>query len=362
MAKTFACQFDDTSKNFSKEIRGILVQTTQILKNNHFKNPSKEAIILVACALKIDKISLYLHYNKILSDLEQASISKLLARRLEHEPLEYLTGQVNFMGIDFMIEPPILIPRPETEVLVETLVKLAKSRNDSQTAPTIIFDIGTGSGIIGITSLKFLPNARVYASDIIDLHLAKRNAIKLSTCHSFTSAQDKSEPTCHSEPFGCHSERSEESQFLPQDKLREESRGCQSKPRKESKLKISERISFLRSDLLQSFKRKADFIVSNPPYISSSEIPSLQPEIKLFESHTALDGGEDGLFFIRELIRTSGNNLKKSGMLLLEISPEQTDTIGKEALKYFESVEFIKDFFGRTRVFLAKYPKTGTYF
>ncbi len=282
-------------EEFSEEVRGALAQATQTLKNNQFKEPSIEAVSLVANALKLNKISLYLNYNKALSDFEQSAISKLLTRRLNHEPLEYLTGQVNFMGLDFMIEPPVLIPRPETEVLVETLVEVARDKKNP-----IIFDIGTGCGIIGIASLKFLPSARVYASDIIDPRLARRNAIKQG---------------------------------------------------------VSERISFLRGDLLTPFSGEADFIVSNPPYIPSSEIPFLQPEIKFFESHTALDGGEDGLFFIRELIRTSGAKLKKTGMLLLEISPEQANTIKKEALKHFESVDFIKDFFGRTRVFLAKYPK-----
>ncbi len=282
-------------EEFSGEVRGALARTTQTLKNNQFKKPSIEAVSLVANALKLNKISLYLNYNKALSNPEQSAISKLLTRRLNHEPLEYLTGQVNFMGLDFIIEPPVLIPRPETEVLVETLVEVARDKKNP-----IIFDIGTGCGIIGIASLKFLPSARVYASDIIDPRLARRNAIKQG---------------------------------------------------------VSERISFLRGDLLTPFSGEADFIVSNPPYIPSSEIPFLQPEIKFFESHTALDGGEDGLFFIRELIRTSGAKLKKTGMLLLEISPEQANTIKKEALKHFESVDFIKDFFGRTRVFLAKYPK-----
>ena len=282
-------------EEFSGEVRGALTRATQTLKNNQFEEPSGETVSLVANALKLDKVSLYINYNKALSDSEQSAISRLLSRRLNHEPLEYLTGQVNFMGLDFMIEPPVLIPRPETEVLVETLLNLAKDKKNP-----IIFDIGTGCGIIGIASLKFLPNARIYASDIIDLRLAQRNAIKQE---------------------------------------------------------VSKRISFLRGNLLHPFKGKADFIVSNPPYIPSSEISSLQPEIKFFESHTALDGGKDGLFFIRELIRTSGDKLKKTGMLLLEISPEQADTVKKEALKYFKSVDFIKDFFGRTRVFIAKYPK-----
>ena len=112
----------------------------------------------------------------------------------------------------------------------------------------------------------------------------------------------------------------------------------------------------MRGNLLYPFNGKADFIVSNPPYIPSSEISSLQPEIKFFESHTAIDGGEDGLFFIRELIRTSVGKLKKSGALLLEISPQQANAVEKESFKYFKSVDFIKDFFGRTRILIAKYP------
>ena len=129
------------SKEFSGEVREALARATQTLKNNQFEEPSGEAVSLIARALKLDKVSLYLNYNKVLSNSEQSAISKLLTRRLNHEPLEYLTGQVNFMGLDFIIESPILIPRPETEVLVETLVKLTKSRGGSRTTPTIIFDI-----------------------------------------------------------------------------------------------------------------------------------------------------------------------------------------------------------------------------
>ena len=290
------------------QIKEAITLATQALQNKGIEEPRLEAETLVAHSLKSDRVGIYINYDKLLSSSELKSINSIISKRLNYEPLQYLTNEVNFLGINFIVEPPVFIPRPETEVLVQTLIEQCSAEVyprlkwwDAGNKPPLysyrrvtIFDIGTGCGVIGISALKFLPSATVYASDIMSLELAKRNAEKVG---------------------------------------------------------VIDRILFLRGNLLEPFKgEKADFVVSNPPYISTQLISKLQPEIRLFESRTSIDGGEDGLFFIRKLIETAPLSLKPSGVLLLEISPEQENRVREKALKHFNSVDFIKDFYGRTRV------------
>lgn len=277
------------------KIEELLTYITQSCHTNGSENPRVEAEILVSYALKLNRIQLYTESEENVNQSELEKTLNLLNRRLAHEPLQYLTHQVNFLGIDLLIEPPIFIPRPETEVLVQVLASISNPKNEP-----VIFDIGTGCGAIAIGCLKFLPQATVYASDVINLSLAQKNA---------------------------------------------------------QIAKLDKQIHFFRGSLFEPFKyKKADFIVSNPPYIPSSCIPQLQPEIRLFESRIALDGGDDGLFFIRTLIERAPSYLKSSGMLLLEISPEQKERIKEEAVNSnnFGEVQFINDFWDKPRVFLAK--------
>ncbi|MDI6840486.1 MAG: peptide chain release factor N(5)-glutamine methyltransferase [bacterium] len=282
------------------QIAEIITHTAQSLKNKGIEESMLEAETLVAHSLRLDRTSIYLNYDKPLSDYKLKIISRIIRRRLNREPLQYLTKSVNFFGLNFIVEPPVFIPRPETEVLVQTLIELGMGLiNQTHTiGETVIFDVGTGCGAIGIASLKFLPHAIVYASDVIDLKLAKKNAERIG---------------------------------------------------------VSDRINFLVGDLLTPFKSKrADFIVSNPPYIPTQLIPTLQPEIRFFESRTSIDGGKDGLAFISKLIKTAPLYLKPSGVLLVEISPQQKEKVKYEAVKYFKEVNFINDFFDRTRILLAK--------
>jgi release factor glutamine methyltransferase len=275
------------------QVKEIILQVTQLLQAKKISHPVIEATSIIAYGLGITKTELYINYNKEISDSPANSIIKLAHRRAKYEPLEYIIKKVNFMGIEFSIEAPIFIPRPETEVLVSFLIEIAKYKKR-----ITIFDICTGCGAIGIAILRFLPNAIVYASDIIDLKIAKVNAVRN---------------------------------------------------------KVKDRISFIKGDLFTPFKEtKVDFIISNPPYIPTSKIPTLQPEIRLFESHASIDGGKDGLFFIYKLIEESPKYLKLGGTLLVELSPEQKTKVKNKALKYFSSVNFVKDFHNKDRVLVAK--------
>ncbi|MCK4353224.1 peptide chain release factor N(5)-glutamine methyltransferase [candidate division WOR-3 bacterium] len=286
------------------QVKEVLKYTTQSLQNKGIDKPELEAEILISQVLKFNRVSLYSKDRKNLSDFELDNIFKTIKRRLNHEPLQYLTHKVNFLGFDFLIDAPTFIPRPETEIIVQTLLKQVGAyrlsrRAKADNTPLLIFDIGTGCGVIAIACLKLLPQATAYVSDIIDLKLAKQNAEMLG---------------------------------------------------------VSNRINFICGNLLDPFKlnEKADFIVSNPPYIPISLISTLQPEIRLFESRSSIDGGEEGLVFIYNLIKETPLYLKPSGILLLEISPEQKSKVENKALDYFKEVDFIRDFSNNFRVLVAK--------
>lgn len=270
-------------------IRESLQNLTNFLYSIKKENPETLASLILTSALNIEKKDIFKNYNKILSEKERKKIDELLQRVKNNEPIQYITERVHFFGLIFEIKPSVFIPRPETEILIETAINLFKNKK------AIIFDIGTGSGVIGISLAKNLCNSFVYASDIIDLALAKRNA----------------------------------------------------------KIHKVQNIKFIKASLFSSFKyKKADLIISNPPYISTKEIEKLQPEIKFYEPHIAIDGGKDGLFFIRKIIKEAPNYLKKDGKLLLEIDPRQQQKIKKIANNYFHNIKFIKDYSKNTRAVL----------
>lgn len=279
------------------KVEKILKELIQVLNEKGFETPWVEAELILCHVLKTDKTSLYTRYNRTVSDKELKNINDILKRRLNHEPIQYLTKKVNFFGFDFIIKPPLLIPRPETEILIEILLKLIPSKDKK----LLILDVGTGSGIIGITILKFLKSATVYAIDIDDLKTAKENA------------------ELH---------------------------------------KVDDRIQFIKSDLLNAIKIKADIIVSNPPYIPTSDIPKLQKEIKLFESKKALNGGKNGSLVTSRLIKNAASKLKKTGILIIEISPEQKDKLSKEAVLYFKKTESFNDLSGNPRILVCQNLKT----
>jgi len=274
---------------------GELVRSSiELFKDTGIEESEIDATLLVAHALKIDRTKLYLSYERELTAEELNLIDKLLKRRVQHEPIQYIMGEAEFMSFTFSVNPSVFIPRPETETVVETLIELTKSPN-----PTIIFDIGTGSGVIAISVLKFIKDASVYASDIASLDTAHNNAEQLG---------------------------------------------------------VENRIKFLSGKLFEPFKgqQKADFIVSNPPYIRTQDIEFLQPEIREFEPHQSLDGGEDGMKFIKPLIEESKNYLTDGGTLIIEIGDGNSQKIKDMAANFFQEVRIIKDLANKDRVLVAR--------
>ena len=279
----------------SKMRLGELVRNSvEFLRDKGMEEPEIEVALLIAHALKIDRIKLYLSYDRYLSADELNVIDKLLRRRARHEPIQYIMGETEFMSFTFLVNPSVFIPRPETEIVVMTLIELTKSSKSP-----IIFDIGTGSGVIAISVLKFIKDAFAYASDITPLDVAYENAERLG---------------------------------------------------------VKDRIKFLRGSLFEPFRgiQKADFIVSNPPYIKAYDIEFLQPEIREFEPRESLDGSEDGIKFIKPLIDESHNYLREGGTLILEIGDGNSQKIKDMALNFFQEVRIIKDLANKDRILVAR--------
>ena len=223
---------------------------------------------------------------------DEAKIMNAAEKRMKHIPLGYIFGKTNFYGYDLMVNENVLIPRLDTEILIETAIKEIKSRENAT-----ILDIGTGSGAIAIV-LNKETNVKTIAVDVSEkaLEVAKQNAI-----------------TNNAE------------------------------------------VEFIHSNLFENLgKIKVDFIVSNPPYIESSVIAGLDKEVRDNEPILALDGGEDGLDFYRVIVKEAKNHLNPNGMLLFEIGYNQGEAL-KELMKNgFKNVKVIKDYGNNDRVVIGE--------
>lgn len=233
----------------------------------------REAGSLLEFILGKDRTFLIGHAEDEIDENSLARLREFVARRAAGEPLQYITGVQDFYGREFKVTPDVLIPRPETELLVETALQLV---GDAGVAPAIC-DVGTGSGCIGVTLLCELRNARAVLSDIsaVALEIAKINAQNLA---------------------------------------------------------VADRARFVVSecfDALDSRKHQFDFIVSNPPYVTAAALAGLQREVRDHEPHIALSPGGDGLSVIRRLIDESPEFLKPNGHMLMEIGFDQSEAVKK---------------------------------
>jgi release factor glutamine methyltransferase len=286
----------------------LLQWTADYLKSHGSESPRLDAEVLLAKSLGCQRIQLYTAFDNEPGEDVRAAFRELVRRRAEGAPVAYLVGHREFYSLDFRVTPDVLIPRPETELLVIALMDLAKTRPGgtglaSGTHAMAIADVGTGSGIIAVCAAKHLPGCRVTAIDTSPaaLEVAKSNAQK----HG-----------------------------------------------------VVERIDFVKSDLFASVapEKQFDFILSNPPYVATSEMQSLSPDVKNFEPHSALLAGPRGTEVIEALIPQSAERLNPGGYLIMEISPMIHDRVLAlfAAEKRFEPATTIKDLARLSRVIQAR--------
>ncbi len=288
----------------SKNIEQALQEAASFFRAGSIEAPRSEAEYLLCFLLQVERSYLYAHGGELLSEEQLGRFQELVGRRAQREPMAYLTGQKEFMGAMFQVGPDVLIPRPETEHLVEGVLKWVdeillqspKGRKENLK----VLDLGTGCGNIGIMLALNLPGAEVTGVDISPeaIRVAQGNALK----HG-----------------------------------------------------VAERVTFLCGSFWEPFTPGQDFfqvVVSNPPYISGEEIPFLAQEVQK-EPILSLDGGWDGLKFYREILASVRNYLVSPGLLALEIDENQSGEVS--ALGEAQGLrvkEIIQDYAQRERVII----------
>lgn len=271
---------------------------TEYFEKKQIESPRVNAEILLADILKCKRLDLYLKFDQPLKDYEVDKYREYIARRGKYEPVQYITGSAEFYGLNFSVDKSVLIPRPETEILVETIINQFKDKKT-----ILILDIGTGSGNISITLAKFLARSHVTSIDISPeaIEKAKYN----STLNGIDGNID----------------------FIAQDVFSEN----------------------------YSFDKKFDLIVSNPPYISVEEYPVLQNEIVYFEPKIALTDEGDGLKYYKHISKIARDLLNENGKLFFEIGKGQSNDIrGIMEDNLFEEIEVVKDYQQIDRVISGK--------
>lgn len=268
--------------------------STEFFEKKGIESPRVNAEILLAHVMRCKRLELYLAFDKPLKEEELNQYREYLKRRARFEPLQYIVGEVEFYGIPFKVKPPVLIPRPETEILVETIINSFDKDNALN-----FLDIGTGTGNIVIALSKSFPNAHFTSIDINEqaLELAQSNA-------EMNSVSDRIE-------------------FIKQD------------------------INSLENNTLEHF----DVVISNPPYVSLNEYETLQLEITRFEDSKAITDNADGLGFYRTISEKSSYLLKEKGHLFFELGKGQyADVKDIMCLNGFDQIQITKDYLNIERV------------
>ncbi|MBU3185590.1 peptide chain release factor N(5)-glutamine methyltransferase [Clostridium estertheticum] len=278
-------------------IQEVLLESYKILKKVNIESYLLDSQLLLGKVLKKDKLFIMINRDIKISIEQENEFFRLIQIRKNKMPIKYILGKCEFMGMDFIVKPGVLIPRPDTEILVEEVIKYIKEKGLTQ-----ICDVCTGSGVIGISIAEFIKEALVTLYDISEdaLAVAKLNI---------------------------------------------------------ERFKFSKRINIEHSDLLQvaiNKHKKFEVIVSNPPYIRKEVIPTLMDDVKGYEPFIALCGGEDGLDFYRRITKESTLVLEKGGLLAFEIGYDQKEAVTDILLKSgFNNIECIKDLSGNDRVIKA---------
>jgi release factor glutamine methyltransferase len=270
-------------------------KSAEFLGKKNVESPRLQIELLLAHLLKMQRMNLYLNFERVLTPAEIDSLREFVKRRGQREPLQHIVGSTSFCGFEIAVSRHALVPRPETELLAEEGWKFLGENK------TAALDFGTGTGCIAIAVAAKCPSAKIIGTDISTdtLALAEQNAIAN---------------------------------------------------------KVAERIEFLQGDGFAAIAAdsKFDLIISNPPYIPKAEIETLQPEVRDFDPRAALDGGADGLDFYRRISAEAKSFLKPDGKIILEFGDGQADAIKKifEGEKWI--VEAVKeDYSQRARILIA---------
>ncbi len=277
-------------------VQKILKWTEEYLDKRGVSSPRWEAEQLLAYLIDANRLDLYLDPHRPLLPQELSTFKVLLKRRTQGEPIQYITGRQGFWKHEFRVEPGVLIPRPDSEVLVRATLERLKGIERPR-----ILDVGTGTGCLIISILADLPQAQGVATDINPqaLRVAQENAIRI---------------------------------------------------------KVQDRLSFLLGDLLAPFKGEVfHAIISNPPYVAEEEWTSLPREVREQEPSQALKGGREGLVYLSKLIDQGWRHLLPGGFLAMEMGWQQRDKVRSLFKgKPYPGIEFFSDLGGRDRMVLAK--------
>jgi len=286
-------------------VRRLLEWTNQFFAKKDVDAPRLSAELLLSHTLNLSRIKLYTEYDRPLAPAELGKYRDLVKRAGEQEPIAYLTGTAHFFNLEFDVGPGVLIPRPDTETLVENVLQAA--RNEPGLATPRVLDLCTGSGCVAAAVAKHLKNATVTAIDV------SPRAVELATKNL-------------------------------------------------ERLGLADRVTVLHGDLFAPLAGSAaeaapfDVIVSNPPYIPTGQIAALDRNVRDYEPREALDGGPDGLALHRRILAEGSDRLVPGGRVYLEIGHDQGDAARALAGGYetFERVQILKDYGGRDRVLAAR--------
>lgn len=250
-------------------IRDIIIKYSQEIYSISDTPRLDVELLLQKCLGDVDRIYIHMNLNKELTNEQEEKFLSMINDRLNGRPIAYIVEHREFMGLDFYVKEGVLIPRPDTETLVEEIIYLCKDKEVN------ILDIGTGSGAITVSLAKYLSNANLTSFDIADipLEIGKKNAIKNG---------------------------------------------------------VEEKVKFVKSDLFSAIKDKDvkfDVIVSNPPYIRKLDMNTLHTQVKDYEPYNALEGGVDGLDFYRNITKQSNLYLNKGGILAYEVGHDQAQDV-----------------------------------
>jgi release factor glutamine methyltransferase len=282
----------------------ILNWSTDCLEDHQIENPRLNAELLLGHSLNLSREGLYVRLHSQIGNEVKEVFERLIKRRISGEPLQYILGHQEFWSIDFKVDPSALIPRPETELLVEQTLSILSETSFER--PPVLLEIGTGSGAVAVSLAKEARNIILVATDISGdaLMLAKENAESSGVLHQ---------------------------------------------------------IQFVHGNLFDPFRRLRerepfDLILSNPPYVMCSDIEGLAKEVRDYEPVIALNGGEDGLEFYRKIVSQAPFYLKKGGWLLLEVGQDQGEKVSElmEKRGDFLASQRLQDLSGIERVVKAQ--------